>query len=216
VRGATLGRTVGAVECDGYRPQLQGRGFVAGEDFAEVEVGDPLVGEFVPGFDLDDFFEGSTRFFVSLLGDELGAESEPGIEDVFAVICDDLAEEIFCLGGFAALESHAGGVEEIFVVARIKLVGVAVEFFRFFEEAAGAGEVAPLGGETGEGFFICFDGFEDALGFREVSEFDEVRGVEDEEAGVFIVLREDGFVEEAGAGELVVFFCFVEQVEEFV
>ena len=73
-----------------------------------------------------------------------------------------------------------------------------------------------MGGEAGEGFFIGFDGFEDALGFGKVSEFDEVRGVEDEEAGVVFVLREDGFVEEASAGELVVFFCFVEQVEEFV
>lgn len=174
------------------------------------------MGEFVLGLDLDDFFEGSTRFFVSLLGDELGAEGKPGIEDVFAVVCDHLAEEIFCLGGFAALEGHAGGIEEVLVIGRIKLVGVAVEFFGFFEKTAGAGEVAPLGGEAGEGFFIGFDGFEDALGFGKVSEFDEVRGVEDEEAGVVFVLREDGFVEEASAGELVVFFCFVEQVEEFV
>ena len=80
----------------------------------------------------------------------------------------------------------------------------------------GAGEVAALGGEAGEGVFICFDFPEGELGFGEVAELDEVRGVEDEEAGVGLVLGEDRFVEEAGAGELVVFFCFIKQVEEFV
>ena len=174
------------------------------------------MGEFVLRLDFDDFLERSTRFFVSLLGYKLGAEGEPGVEDVFAVVCDDLAEEVFGFGGLATLEGHAGGIEEVFVVAGIELVGVAVEFLCCFELAPGAGKVAALSGEAGEGVFIGLDFFERKLGFGEVAKFDEVRGVEDEEGGVALVLPEDGFVEEAGAGELVVFFCFIKQVEEFV
>ena len=90
------------------------------------------MGEFVLGLDLDDFLEGSTRFFVSLLGDKLGGEGEPGVKDVFAVVCDDLAEEVFRFGGLATLESHAGGIEEVLVVGGVELVGVAVEFLCFF------------------------------------------------------------------------------------
>ena len=59
---------------------------IPGEDLAEGGVGDPLVGEFVLGLDLDDCYEGSTGFFVYLLGEELGAVGEPSMEDVFAVV----------------------------------------------------------------------------------------------------------------------------------